>query len=416
MEFLKKFDAFPKTYDEFRDRTVPGAIVSIISVILMCILFFSELRYYMRTEKVDHMFVNTTQAENLRVTFDVSFHEIPCSLIALDIYDDLGVPVRGLHNEVYKHKLEPGEAKKKVKGIPFFNSLAFLNSDKFKDKGEKQALGDGIKSEEELENLLKEALKNKNEPPNNFNADCGNCYGAGNPGQCCQTCTEVKDAYVKKGWRFNPQGIVQCRRETALDNLKSEKAQDGGCQIYGLMDLDTTAGHFHIAPHKEAHKESAETKSVLTLLDFISFTFDSWNVSHTINHLTFGNHFPGIKSPLNNQLRVIEDTHGMYQYYLKVVPTTYKYLNGKIVQSNQYSVTEHMRHLSPGSGKGVPGVYFNYEVAPIQSMVEERRSMTFTGFLTSVCAIVGGTYTVLGILHGVVITAVNIFSKSILDM
>ncbi len=41
---------------------------------------------------------------------------------------------------------------------------------------------------------------------------------------------------------------------------------------------------------------------------------------------------------------------GMYQYYVKVVPTRYKYLAGNEIESNQYAVTEHMRHLSPGSG------------------------------------------------------------------
>ena len=46
-----------------------------------------------------------------------------------------------------------------------------------------------------------------------------------------------------------------------------------------------------------------------------------------------------------------------------MVPTRYKALYSSTeIQSNQYSVTEHMSHLSPGSGRGLPGVYFYYEV------------------------------------------------------
>ena len=30
---------------------------------------------------------------------------------------------------------------------------------------------------------------------------CGNCYGAGEEGQCCNTCYDVKVAYDKKGTR-----------------------------------------------------------------------------------------------------------------------------------------------------------------------------------------------------------------------
>ena len=120
----------------------------------------------------------------------------------------------------------------------------------------------------------------------------------------------------------------------------------------------------------------------------------------------------GIKSPLDGQTRKIEDTHGMYQYYLKIVPTKYRYLSGTFIwyitcsrlnksyltgeeiQTNQYSVTEHLRHLAINSGRyvnsylrnfmdicqfnkvfrrGLPGVYFNYEVAPVQAVFEEKK-------------------------------------------
>lgn len=42
----------------------------------------------------------------------------------------------------------------------------------------------------------------------------------------------------------------------------------------------------------------------------------------------------------------------MYQYYFQVVPTRYRFLNGTTIQTNQYSVTEHLRHVNPGSGRG----------------------------------------------------------------
>jgi hypothetical protein len=53
-----------------------------------------------------------------------------------------------------------------------------------------------------------------------------------------------------------------------------------------------------------------------------------FNVSHTINTLSFGDNFPGVSSPLDGESKHIKDTHGMYQYYIKVVPTRYKALGG----------------------------------------------------------------------------------------
>ena len=32
-----------------------------------------------------------------------------------------------------------------------------------------------------------------------------------------------------------------------------------------------------------------------------------------------------------------------------------------------------MSHLSPGSGRGLPGIYFHYEVSPIHAIFEEKR-------------------------------------------
>ena len=52
IDVIKKLDAFPKTIEDFRVKTTSGAIVSIISVILMTCLFLSELRYFLKTVSI----------------------------------------------------------------------------------------------------------------------------------------------------------------------------------------------------------------------------------------------------------------------------------------------------------------------------------------------------------------------------
>ena len=43
---------------------------------------------------------------------------------------------------------------------------------------------------------------------------CGDCWGAEtDSGQCCETCQEVRDAYMTKYWRFFPSKITQCVNE-----------------------------------------------------------------------------------------------------------------------------------------------------------------------------------------------------------
>lgn len=63
----------------------------------------------------------------------------------------------------------------------------------------------------------------------------------------------------------------------------------------------------------------------------------------------------------------------MFQYFLKVVGTEFHLLNGRVVKTHQYSVTQYERDLSksskPGADElghqtshgyaGVPGLFFN---------------------------------------------------------
>ena len=52
----------------------------------------------------------------------------------------------------------------------------------------------------------------------------------------------------------------------------------------------------------------------------------------------------------------------------------------------------------PGLSAGLPGVYFHYEVSPVQALVEEKRK-GFLSFLTGASGVVGGVYTILGLVN-----------------
>jgi hypothetical protein len=74
---------------------------------------------------------------------------------------------------------------------------------------------------------------------------------------------------------------------------------------------------------------------------------------------------------------------------------------GNVVNSMQFSVTEHLRRVDPKllnteAAQGLlPGVFFNYELSPMRARIEEKRR-SFLHFLTRVCAIIGGVFTVMG--------------------
>ncbi|KAG2737066.1 DUF1692-domain-containing protein [Suillus brevipes Sb2] len=93
----------------------------------------------------------------------------------------------------------------------------------------------------------------------------------------------------------------------------------------------------------------------------------------------------------------------MYQYFLKVVSTQFRTLEGKIFERDltKFNEGENKQGLFTQHGvAGSPGAYFNYEISPILVVHSETRQ-SFAHFLTSTCAIIGGVLTVAALLDSI---------------
>ncbi len=62
--------------------------------------------------------------------------------------------------------------------------------------------------------------------------------------------------------------------------------------------------------------------------------------------------------------------------------------------------TENFREHKGAPGHMLPGAFFFYDLSPIKVRITEQKT-SFMHFLTSVCAIVGGVFTVAGIVDAV---------------
>lgn len=124
----------------------------------------------------------------------------------------------------------------------------------------------------------------------------------------------------------------------------------------------------------------------------------------------------GARGPLDNMGRLLTTGSGMHQYFVKLVPTLYKAgtsswstggSNNGEVHSYQFSVTEHLRRIDLRTATAenlqglLPGVFFHYDLSPMRVRVEEKRR-SFGHFLTRVCAIIGGVFTVMGLVDSLV--------------
>jgi hypothetical protein len=422
-ERLRKLDAHSSVSKEFRVYTVHGAVLSVVTVLAIIYLLISEIYFNFQMTLQETVFVNATSARGLEMEFDITLPRVPCSKLRIDAADPQGQP-QSLHldqqHHVWKHRVRFSE-----------DGIRTLIG-----KRSRLELGSTLKNEKDLieiaeqEGKIKTATASSSLDEGDIGKDesseeeskCGSCYGAGEDGECCDSCEDVRRAYKRRGWILRPEVLAtveQCRHEVT----ESEDGQEGeGCNVHGVVALSTGGGNLHLAPGKEA------AISGMTVLDVLMQSFQQWNVSHTIHKIRFGAEYPDAIYQLDGETRSIQDTYGMYQYYFQVkkggcsgsgsnvfvmfsllythtqlkpsyeqiVPTTYRFFNGATIQTNQYSVTEHLRHVNPGSNRGLPGVFFFYEVSPLHVEINEGYRKGWISFFTSVCAIVGGVVSVMG--------------------
>jgi len=138
-----------------------------------------------------------------------------------------------------------------------------------------------------------------------------------------------------------------------------------------------------------------------------------WDLSHSIARLSFGQDFPGILNPLDGVEKTADQKgNALYQYFIKVVLTEYEASDGRVITTNQFSSTEYTKNLGTSTDHGLPGVFFIYDLSPLKVRYEEQVH-SLASFLTGICAIIGGVYTVSGLLDSFIYSSMKSLRKKI---
>jgi len=397
MANLKGVDAFGKTAEDVKIKTRTGAFLTLISAAIIFTFTTIEFLDYRRVGMDTSIVVDKSRGQALTVWLNVTFPRVPCYLLSLDVMDVSGDVQRDVTHQILKVRLDQ-------------NANLIPNSESADPRNDLDRLNEQRSSEY-----------------------CGSCYGglATTKNGCCNTCEEVRQAYINRGWSFHaPESIAQCVEEGWADKLREQSHE--GCNISGRLRVNKVAGNIHLSPGRSF--QASNYQNVYELVPYLKEEGVRHDFSHSIHQLKFtaDDEYDQRKSamtktlmakmgvvdhPLDNTDWVTTESDFMFQYFLKVVSTQFRTLSDWVINTHQYSTTQFGRDLAKGNREndklglqvahgatGIPGVFFNYDISPILVVHSETRQ-SFAHFLTSTCAIVGGVLTVASIIDSVLFAA-----------
>ncbi|GAA5804324.1 endoplasmic reticulum vesicle transporter-domain-containing protein [Helicostylum pulchrum] len=379
---FRKLDAYAKTLDDFRVRTATGGTVTMVSAFTIAMLVLFEIMRYMTPVMQTEIMVDGGIQEKLPITLDITFPHMPCYILSLDVMDESGDHMGDYDHDVYKERLDPsGKVIEKTKSEDLGNSAAKL------------------------------ALTHQGDLSGEY---CGPCYGArfkGEEKSCCNSCEEVQRAYTDQGWVTNVDSFEQCIREGWKEKTLAQSRE--GCRMHGTLLVKKVRGNFHFSAGRAYSHGGTHVHDVSSFIK----SDNKQNFMHTIKQLEFGSHVyntqkqkrtkaSNLVQPLDNTSWGTMQATMMYQYFLQIVPTEFDFISGAQSRTFQYSVSKQEQFVNQHTG-GLPGVFFMLDHSPMRIIYSESRP-TFGSFLTSLCAIIGGIFSVASIVDSVLYRAERI--------
>ncbi|XP_046361170.1 endoplasmic reticulum-Golgi intermediate compartment protein 1-like [Haliotis rufescens] len=172
-----------------------------------------------------------------------------------------------------------------------------------------------------------------------------------------------------------------------------------GCRFESFFLINKIPGNFHVSTHSAVEQPPNP------------------DMTHMVHKLRFGMEMEegktvkGSFNSLENVDKSKSNPLSTHDYILRVVPTVYEDIQGAARYPYQYTHSYRDIVQYHHGGAAVPAIWFRYDLSPITVRYKEK-SKPFYTFLTTVCAIVGGTFTVAGIIDSFVFTAYEIFRKA----
>lgn len=448
-------DFFRKIPADLTEATVVGATLSITASCFMVVLFIIELCAFLSTTIETGVMLDTNLDSLLRINFNVTMLDLQCDYAAVDVVDVLGTNSMNVTKNVEKWQLDANgnrmifqgrnREQKTIQHDEHHPEIHELHKN-----GVQAAALSEINFERYLSDhpyafvnffapwciwcqrleptweAMAEELNTINEHAGGLNGegsievDIGKVDCVANRNLCGSqriqafpTLRFFKDA-KQYGIDYKQDRTVSAMIEFLKQKIELEKTMEDwhprrkqrmleikehpGCMLSGYVLVNRVPGNFHIEARSLQHNLNAAMT----------------NLSHVVNHLSFGAPLAtNIKKkilkysqfqsshPLDGGVFMSDYFHQAHHHYSKVVSTHFE-VGGMMTKAReivgyQMLAQSQVMHYNE---MDVPEAKFSYDLSPM-AVVVSSKGRRWYDFITSVCAIIGGTFTVVGLLDAI---------------
>mmetsp|Transcript_11647 Transcript_11647/g.19778 ORF Transcript_11647/g.19778 Transcript_11647/m.19778 type:complete len:462 (+) Transcript_11647:1-1386(+) len=441
----KAADLFPKLEDYvLQEASVRGALLSTCAFAAMVILAVVETGAYLSSDYRTTVSMDENPNSQLRINFNLTMHDLSCDYATVDLFDTIGVNRQNVTTNVEKWQIDSEGVRRMYQGRN--REQKEVAHDDHLHPPIAELHENGVHALEIVTDTWEEMVKERDfykftfvdfyapwcvwcqrlEPT--WEKFAEETEAAALPIQIakvnCVAEPELCKAqrvmafptlrFFKGGLPVNAadyrsdrtvEGLLEfAKRKLELETQyrqwpEARKAHatnwnpdHPGCMLVGFLLVNRVPGNFHIEARSKSHNLNAAAA----------------NLSHTVNHLSFGNDLteaqreyieslnrvslPAKFAPLDDQSFAVEKEHTAYHHYLKVVSTHYKLGRGWAGKMMAYQILS-TNQVMPYQEEDVPEAKFIYDISPM-AVVVEKKGRHFYDYLTSLLAILGGTFTV----------------------
>ncbi|XP_021807334.1 protein disulfide-isomerase 5-3-like isoform X1 [Prunus avium] len=467
---IKSVDFYRKIPRDLTEASLSGAGLSIIAALAMMFLFGMELNSYLAFSTSTSVIVDkSSDGDFLRIGFNISFPALSCEFASVDVSDVLGTNRLNITKTIRKFSIGPdlkptgsefhsGPALHDIKHgdgdeyagdgsvsltartfekfthqhpilvVNFYAPWCYW-SNRLKPSWEKAAKIIRERYDPEIDGRILLAKvdcteegdlckrnhiqgypsirifrKGSDVRDDHGHHDHESYYGDRDTDSLVKTMETLVAPIPVEAQKLALEG----KSDNGTDNAKRPAPLTGGCRIEGYVRVKKVPGNLVISAHSGAH----------------SFDASQMNMSHVISHFSFGRMItPKVMSDVKRLVPYLGGSHDRLngrsfinhrdlganvtiEHYLQIVKSeVITGRNHKLIEEYEYTA-----HSSLVQSLQVPVAKFHFELSPMQVLITENRK-SFSHFITNMCAIIGGVFTVAGIVDSILHNTIRMMRK-----